>query len=175
MARKKSVTPVQKSIQSASEEAREQALIEISDLRKDLVALERALKAKKDPPEEFPLLDVVHGAFEIYRQAAEVFRGRQLLSRMEDDFALAIAREKLEKRGATLLTKPEGWHWISPAGEMHFLAPGEEPEKALDKLAALKGGGARPKGKAAPKSKAGKKQPAGKNPAKDEAQSRAAT
>ena len=38
----------------------------------------------------------------------------------------------LERKGAMLLTKPEGWHWFTPKGEMLFLAaPGETRQAAL--------------------------------------------
>jgi hypothetical protein len=42
--------------------------------------------------------------------------------------------EYLERKGAILLTKPEGWHWFTPKGEMLFLAAPGDTRLAAQKL-----------------------------------------
>ncbi len=96
---------------------------------------------------------MVHGAFEIFRNASTVFEAETLSGDMEKAMGDALAGEYLEKHGAKLLKKPAGWHWISSKGEMHFLAKTAEIEAAAEKLKTLLPGGRRKK--AAPKKAAG--------------------
>ena len=124
-------------IEESSALAREAALHELEALRKDLGTLEGILKGRKTRG-NFSPFDVVHGAFELFRHASAIFEHQDLLTRLEEGLETAKAEESLERFGARLLKKPEGWHWISPKGEMHFLAKAGEAEKALGRLNALR-------------------------------------
>jgi hypothetical protein len=145
---KRTASPFFKTLQDKNAKAREAALYEIKDMRKDLANLEKILQGKK-PLGDFSLFDIVHGAFEIFRQGQLVFDNEQLMEEMDKELETEVLKEDLVKRGATLLKKPEGWHWISPKGEMHYLGKPDEIEKSLQTLKELKGG--KRKKKAAPK------------------------
>ncbi|NLY41767.1 MAG: hypothetical protein GX055_09130 [Desulfovibrionales bacterium] len=122
-----------KTLKEQSDMARDMAVAELKDLKKDLAELEKALASKKTPDQGL-LMDISHGAFELFRTASIVLQA-DLLS-VQLDSALEEARdlEYLEKRGAILLSKPEGWHWFSPKGEMLFLAGPGETRLAAKKL-----------------------------------------
>ena len=155
--------PVARTLSQRMDESAEEALIEIKDLKKDLAGLERALKSKA--VQEFPLLDIVHAAYEINRRAGDYFLCKSLLSEMDGETKLAEALALLERFGATKLKKPAGWHWISPKGEMHKLAPTADPIKAaaaLERLRSSKSKTANPPKESTP---AKKKSTKGKDPA----------
>ena len=139
---------VAKTLRDKSEQARELALRELKMLQKDLATLEKILTGSRKTG-DFALFDVVHGAFEIFRNASVALDHETLLAGIEKETAAVQAREFLEKHGATLLTKPAGWHWISPKGEMRLLGKATETEKAADALRTLLPGGRRGKSKAA--------------------------
>ena len=136
------------SIETATEESTASALFEIKNLKKDLGTLERILSGKQKKLSVTPH-DIVHLSLEIFRHVSSILESQALMERIEQDLGHASAHAFLEKHGATLLKKPSGWHWISPAGEMHLLAKPNEPDKAAQKLETLL---ARPK-----KRKGGKK------------------
>ncbi len=125
------------SIDDKNAKAKESALYEIKELRNDLAVLEKILNGKQQQG-DFSPMNVVHGAFEIYRHTASIFENAALSRDMETTLEQTMIRSELEKLGATLLKKPEGWHWISPQGEMHKLADAGQEEKALGKLKDLK-------------------------------------
>lgn len=128
--------PAVKAIRERNDQARETALEEIRELRKDLNLLERILTGKQKAGEYSPF-DLVHSAFELFRAASFIMDNEALASGMEEETLRAKAEDVLTRAGASLLTRPAGWHWISPAGEMHFLGKPSEVEKAAEKLAAL--------------------------------------
>ncbi|NCC23766.1 MAG: hypothetical protein EOM25_01005 [Deltaproteobacteria bacterium] len=119
-----------------AERARVLTLGEIKNLASDLKNLEKALTAKKAEP-GVALLDIVQAALEIQRSASMVFEGQDLLREIEQGAAEALNVEYLESRGAQLLKEPKGWHWISPKGVMHFLAPAGSEDEAADDLKGL--------------------------------------
>jgi len=128
--------PALKAVRERNDQARETALEEMRELRKDLNLLERILTGKQKPGDYSPF-DLVHSAFELFRAACFILDNDSLAAGMEDETRRAQAQDVLDRAGAKLLTRPAGWHWISPAGEMHFLAKPGEVEKAAEKLAPL--------------------------------------
>jgi hypothetical protein len=128
--------PAIKAIRDRNDQARQTALEEIHELRKDLNLLERILTGKQKPGDYSPF-DLAHSAFELFRAASFILDNEALAAGMEEEIARARAEDALARAGASLLTRPAGWHWISPAGEMHFLGKPGEVEKAAEKLAAL--------------------------------------
>jgi hypothetical protein len=148
MSMKTTATAVARTLRDKSETARELALRELKMLQKDLATLEKILTGQRKAG-DFALFDVVHGAFEIFRNASMVLENEGLLADIEKETAASQAREYLDRHGATLLTKPAGWHWISPKGEMRLLGRPLEAEKAAEALRALLPGTRRGKGKAA--------------------------
>jgi len=135
---------VGKILEERRDAARDAALKEIRALRADLVTLEAVLTGRRRK-NDFSLFDVIHGAQEIFRQAAAVFDADTLLAECAREIEAVKALEFLEKHGATELVKPSGWHWISPKGEMHCLGKADEPEGAAARLAGLLQGGRRPR------------------------------
>jgi len=125
--------PMIKSMLESIEDARELAKTEIQELKKDLGTLERILTGRKKEP-DFPLIDIAHSAFEIFRTASIVLENEHLLSEMQGSVDVALAQDFLATNGATLLTEPEGWHYISPKGVMRFLAPADDPVGAAAKI-----------------------------------------
>ena len=125
--------PMFKAMLEATEEARATALEEIKELRKDLAALERIL-AGRARDDDFPLLDVAHGALEIFRTASVVLDNQRLLAGMQDAVDRALAEDFLAANGARLLREPEGWHWFSNKGVMRHLGPGDDPAGAAARL-----------------------------------------
>jgi len=124
--------------------ARDAALKEIKALHGDLTTLESILSGRRKKG-DYSLFDVIHGAFEIFRNASTSFETEALLGTCAQELEIVKALEFLQKHGATELVKPAGWHWISPRGEMHFLGKAEETEKAAEKLAGILQGGRRSK------------------------------
>ncbi|MDK2955309.1 MAG: hypothetical protein PWQ57_805 [Desulfovibrionales bacterium] len=125
-----------KAINDKSEEAREAALFEVKNLKKDLSTLERILSGAQKKMSVSPF-DIVHSAFETFHHLCVLLENQKLAELMEQDLGEAKAHAFLESHGATLLKKPRGWHWISPDGEMHLLGKAEEPDKAAAKLETL--------------------------------------
>ncbi|HKK33271.1 MAG TPA: hypothetical protein VJ934_06860 [Desulfomicrobiaceae bacterium] len=122
-----------KVLEEKNDHAREMALQEIKALKADLTEVEKVLSGRKKSA-QIALMDIVHGAFEVYRNAAVIFENESLMADMEVALEEGRFREYLEGKGAKLLTKPDGWHWFSPKGEMVFLGPAEETAKAAQKL-----------------------------------------
>lgn len=127
---------VGKILEERRDAARDAALKEMRALRTDLASLEAVLTGRRKK-NDFSLFDVIHGAQEIFRQAAIVFDADTLLAECAQEIEAVKALEFLEKHGATELVKPAGWHWISPKGEMHCLGKADEPDKAAQRLAEL--------------------------------------
>ncbi len=119
--------PMFKVLLDTTEDARAIALEEIKELRKDLAALERILSGRARD-DDFPLLDVAHGALEIFRTASVVLDNQRLLAGMQDAVDRALAEEFLAANGARLLREPEGWHWFSKKGVMRHPGPGRRPD-----------------------------------------------
>lgn len=122
-----------KTIKDQGDMARDMAMAELRDLKRDLLELEKALLARKTPDQGL-LMDISHGAFELFRTASIVLETDNLQVQLQGALEEGKDLEYLEKKGAILLTKPEGWHWFSPKGEMHFLAPAGETRQAATKL-----------------------------------------
>ncbi len=122
-----------KTIKEQGDMARDMAIAELKDLKKDLLELEKALAAKKTP-EQGLLMDISHGAFELFRTASIVLETDNLQVQLQQAVESGKDLEYLEKKGAILLTKPEGWHWFTPKGEMLFLAAPGETRLAAQKL-----------------------------------------
>lgn len=135
---------VGKTLEERRDLARDAALKELKALRGDLAVLEAVLTGRRKKG-DFSLFDVIHGAFEIFRNASASFETEELLATCARELESAKALEYLQRHGASELVKPAGWHWISPRGEMHYLGKGEETEKAAEKLASLLQGGRRAK------------------------------
>jgi 2-phospho-L-lactate guanylyltransferase (CobY/MobA/RfbA family) len=126
-------------IRTRGTEAREMALHELGELKKDVLLLEKTLAGKgRQELSTAPLFDIVHGAQEVFRTVAIVIETESLLDAMAGEVEKAGQRDYLERHGARLLTKPEGWHWINTRGEMVFLGIEEETAKAADKLKRIK-------------------------------------
>ncbi|BBD08614.1 hypothetical protein [Desulfovibrio ferrophilus] len=140
--------PMIKSMMENIESAREIAQEEIKALKKDLTTLERILAGRKKDT-EFPLIDIAHSAFEIFRTSSLVLENERLLGEMQEAVDQALAEDFLTSNGATLLTEPEGWHYISPKGVMRFLGAPDETIAAATKIKRYL-----PKTPAAPKPKA---------------------
>jgi len=122
-----------KTIKDQGDMARDMAIAELKDLKKDLLELEKALTTKKTPDQGL-LMDISHGAFELFRTASIVLETDNLQIQLQQAVESGKDLEYLEKKGAILLTKPEGWHWFTPKGEMLFLAAPSETRLAAQKL-----------------------------------------
>jgi hypothetical protein len=122
-----------KTIKEQGDMARDMAIAELRDLKKDLLELEKALSTKKTPDQGL-LMDISHGAFELFRTASIVLETDNLQIQLQAAVEEGKDLEYLEKKGAMLLTKPEGWHGFSPKGEMLFLAAPGETRLAAQKL-----------------------------------------
>lgn len=133
-------TPAAKVLQERMEQSRQVALHEVRELRKALADLEQFLTGKRKRPGP-DMFDVVHSAFEIFRNSSALADYGKLLEDLGSEVDRSQALALLGAKGARLLTRPAGWHWINPKGEMHFLAKKDEPEKALDALGKLQSGG----------------------------------
>lgn len=135
----KTITPMAKVLQDRMEHSRQVALHEIREMRKSLADLEQFLTGKRKKPGA-DLFDIVHGAFEIFRTTSALAEYDKLIGDLGSEVDRSQALAMLEAKGARLLTRPAGWHWISPKGEMHFLAKKDEPEKAIEALSKLQAG-----------------------------------
>jgi len=122
-----------KTMMDSIESARELAQEEIKALKKDLTELERILSGRKKDS-EFPLIDIAHSAFEIFRTSSVVLENERLLDEMQDTVDQVLAEDFLTSNGATLLTEPEGWHYFSPKGVMRFLGAPDETIAAAAKI-----------------------------------------
>ncbi|WP_462323843.1 hypothetical protein [Desulfoplanes sp.] len=125
-----------KSIEAKNHEARHLALAEIKELKKDLQEIEKVLTGKKKRS-DIALMDIPCGAFEVYKNAAQIFQNLDMLDALQQGREEAKVIDYLDRRGARLLKKPEGWHWFSPQGEMVFLADADEPLAAGEKLKSI--------------------------------------
>ncbi|WP_320174852.1 hypothetical protein [Maridesulfovibrio sp.] len=171
--KKQTAATVTNAINDKSEEARKDALFEIRSLRKDLAQLEKELSSKKNEIED-PAFDLVHSAFEIFRHTQVMAENRKLTVQIDESLEKASFKDYLDSKGARVLKKPEGWHWISPQGEMHYLGESNETQAAAEKLEALISKRKNPAAKkAAPKKAAPKKEAAPKEESKQEEKSAA--
>lgn len=136
----KITTPVAKVLSERVEQSRQVALHEVRELRKALTDLEQFLAGKRKRPGA-DLFDLVHSAFEVFRTSSAMVDYGRLLDELGQEVDRSQTLALLEAKGARLLTKPAGWHWISPKGEMHLLARKDEPEKALEALLKLQSSG----------------------------------
>ena len=125
-----------RSIEAKNTEATALALAEIRDLKKDLTEIEKVLAGKKKST-GIALMDVPCGAFEVYKNVALIFQNMEMLECLQQGREETKLVDYLDRRGARVLKKPEGWHWFSPQGEMVFLANPDEIPKAGEKLKAL--------------------------------------
>ncbi len=125
--------PVFKTLLETTENARSIARQEISELKKELTVLDRILSGRtKD--NDYPLIDIPHSAFEIFRTASMVLENERMLTEMGDAVDRSLAEDFLLQQHAAALKEPEGWHWISPKGVMRYLGPVDDPIAAASKL-----------------------------------------
>ncbi|WP_320170580.1 hypothetical protein [Maridesulfovibrio sp.] len=134
--KKQTAAAVTNAIDAKSEEARKDALFELRTLKKDLAQLEKDLSAKKCEIED-PAFDLVHSAFEIFRHTQIIAENRKLNLQIEESLEKNSYKEYLDSKGARVLKKPEGWHWISPQGEMHYLGESSDTQGAAEKLESI--------------------------------------
>ncbi|NDV25486.1 hypothetical protein [Desulfovibrio sp. JC010] len=166
--KKQTAAAVTNAINDKSEEARKDALFEIRSLKKDLAQLEKELSSKKCEIED-PAFDLVHSAFEIFRHTQVMAENCKLTVQIDESLEKASYKDYLDSKGARILKKPEGWHWISPQGEMHFLGESGETQAAAEKLESLISKRKKPAAKkAAAKKAAPKKEEAKETPKKEE-------
>ena len=125
-----------RNIEQKNEEATSLALAEIRDLKNDLVEIEKVLTGKKKGT-KIALMDIPCGAFEVYKNVALIFQNMEMLDSLGKGREEAKIVDYLDRRGARLLKKPEGWHWFSPQGEMVFLGGPDDVFKAGQKLKTL--------------------------------------
>ncbi len=62
---------------------------------------------------------------------------RKLNKQIDESLEKASFKDYLDAKGARILKKPEGWHWISPAGEMHYLGESSDTQAAAEKLESI--------------------------------------
>ncbi|SDL41054.1 hypothetical protein SAMN05660337_2954 [Maridesulfovibrio ferrireducens] len=134
--KKQTAAAVTNAIEANSDSARNAALFEIRSLKKDLAQLEKELSSKKGESIE-PAFDLIHSAFEIFRHTQVMAENKKLTEQIDDSLEKSSYKDFLDSKGARILKKPEGWHWISPAGEMHFLGAGSETQAAAEKLESI--------------------------------------
>jgi hypothetical protein len=134
--KKQTAAAVTNAINDKSEEARKDALFELRSLKKDLAQLEKELSSKKCVIED-PAFDLVHSAFEIFRHTQVMAENRKLTAQIDESLEKASFKDYLDAKGARVLKKPEGWHWISPQGEMHYLGESNDTQTAAEKLESL--------------------------------------
>lgn len=134
--KKQTAAAVTNAINDKSEDARKDALFEIRSMKKDLAQLEKELSSKKCVIED-PAFDLVHSAFEIFRHTQVMAENRKLTVQIDESLEKASYKDYLDSKGARILKKPEGWHWISPQGEMHYLGGGADTQAAAEKLESL--------------------------------------
>ncbi|TIH12714.1 hypothetical protein D0S45_17235 [Marinifilum sp. JC120] len=134
--KKQTAATVTNAINDKSEDARKDALFEIRSLKKDLAQLEKELSSKKCEIED-PAFDLVHSAFEIFRHTQVMAENRKLTVQIDESLEKASFKDYLDAKGARVLKKPEGWHWISPQGEMHYLGESGDAQAAAEKLESL--------------------------------------
>lgn len=134
--KKQTAAAVTNAIDAKSEEARKEALFEIRSMKKDLAQLEKELSSKKCELEG-PAFDLVHSAFEIFRHTQVMAENRKLNQQIDESLEKASFKDYLDTKGARVLKKPEGWHWISPAGEMHYLGESSDTQGAAEKLESI--------------------------------------
>ncbi|WP_031482202.1 hypothetical protein [Maridesulfovibrio frigidus] len=151
--KKQTAAVVVNAIESKSETARNEALFEIRSLKKDLAKLEKELSSKKCVVED-PAFDLVHSAFEIFRHTQVMSENKKLTEQIDQSLEKSSFKDFLDSKGARILKKPEGWHWISPAGEMHFLGAGSDAQGAAKKLESIVSKRSRPAAKKAAVKKA---------------------
>jgi hypothetical protein len=73
----------------------------------------------------------------VYKNAALIFQNMEMLEALQKGREEAKIVDYMERRGARLLKKPEGWHWFSAQGEMIFLGDADDPVAAGKKLKSL--------------------------------------
>ncbi|SMF42181.1 hypothetical protein [Desulfovibrio gilichinskyi] len=134
--KKQTAAVVTNAIADNSEAARNAALFEIRSLKKDLAQLEKELSSKKNESID-PAFDLIHSAFEIFRYTQVIAENVKLTEQIDEVLEKTSYKDFLDSKGARILKKPEGWHWISPAGEMHFLGAGSETQTAAEKLESI--------------------------------------
>jgi hypothetical protein len=154
--KKLTAAAVTNAIQEKSEEARKSALFEVKSLKKDLLNLEKVLSSKKCILED-PAFDIVHGAFEVFRHTEVICQNVKLQEQIDNSLEKASFKDFLDSKGARLLKKPEGWHWISPSGEMHYLGAPNDAQTAAETLESLLSNKKAPAKKTATKKKTVKK------------------
>ncbi|WP_415713475.1 hypothetical protein [Maridesulfovibrio sp.] len=134
--KKQTAAAITNAIDDKSEEARKDALFEIRSMKKDLAQLEKDLSSKKCEIED-PAFDLVHSAFEIFRHTQVMAENRKLTVQIDESLEKASYKDYLDSKGARVLKKPEGWHWISPQGEMHYLGEAGDTQAAAEKLESI--------------------------------------
>ena len=80
-----------KTLKEQSDMARDMAVAELKDLKKDLAELEKALGSKKTPDQGL-LMDISHGAFELFRTASIVLQADTLAEQLVREKTVRIDR-----------------------------------------------------------------------------------
>lgn len=86
-----------KTIKDQGDMARDMAIAELKDLKKDLLELEKALAAKQTP-DQAKLMDITHGAFELFRTTSIVLETDNLLIQLQHAVEEGKDLEYLEKK-----------------------------------------------------------------------------
>lgn len=137
------IRAVFRDLTSKSDTAREAALFEIQELKKDLTELQRHLSGRKKQTSIVPD-DIIRSAFDISHHFRAMKERQNVMHEMEEEMAIADAMEYLDSRGAKMLKKPSGWHWTSSQDE-RFMLHEDDAIKAAAKLRKLLGSGKRRK------------------------------
>ena len=137
---KQNPTAVVRALTARSDKARALALQEVKQMKKDLAAAEKMLSGQAKPGTAAGF-DLIHGALEISRHLFALAEHEALQESLSEALETARDEDYLAQAGAALLKKPAGWHWISPKGEMHFLAKPGETAKAAEALRNLRNPG----------------------------------
>lgn len=139
------------SLTQATDDAREKALFEIRDMKKDIFELEKFLAGRKKVT-EIEADDIIRSAYDFAHYYRDMRLRASLIAGLEQDLAEAEAREYLEERDAKLLKKPAGWHWTSSQDERHLLHA-DDPIQAAEALRKLFASGKKRKRKTRRKKK----------------------
>ncbi len=140
-----------KDLNDKSDKAREAALFEIQELKKDLTELQRHLSGRKRETSIVPE-DLIRSAYDISYHYRGMQQRQAILAELHEEMEIADAMEYLESRGAKMLQRPAGWHWTSSQDE-RFLLHEDDAITAAKKLRKLLASGKRRK-KTAKKKKA---------------------
>lgn len=133
---------IYKQLSDKIDKARDEALLEVKELKADLNELQRHLSGRKKQTDIQPD-DILRSAYEISHYLREMDKRKEVLAEMQDVADEIEALEYLESRGAKLLARPAGWHFQST--KERFLLHQDDPVQAAAKLRKLLAAGKRRK------------------------------